>query len=276
VFDCGAIAPTLAEAELFGHERGAFTGAVGARPGLFEQANGGTIFMDELGELPSDLQPKLLRVLEKREVRRLGAQRTTRVDVRVIAATNRNLEAEVARGNFRQDLYFRIAAVRAHVPPLRDRMEDLPLLVEHFLSLAEPPRTLREVPEHVWQMFRAHRWPGNVREVANAVQRLLIQPHRAFSMGSAPPAAQPQAPAAEPKPLRPLQLARRDAADAFERDYLQALLARADGNVTRAAAISEVSRQMIHKLLRKHGMVYGADTDTADDRGPHTGRPPAP
>jgi len=254
VFDCGAVAPTLAESELFGHERGAFTGAVGSRPGVFEQASGGTIFLDELGELPKDLQPKLLRVLEKREVRRIGAQRTIPIDVRLIAATNRRLMAEVQRGNFREDLYFRVAQAQIAVPPLRDHMEDLPMLVEYFLSRANPPRGAADVPSHVWELFRAHRWPGNVRELINAVQRLLVTPGRALE-----PAGSGAYPAVRSVPLEnaaivPLRVARHEASDAFERSYLEALLARSSGNITRAAAIAEVSRQMIQKLIKKHGL----------------------
>jgi transcriptional regulator with GAF, ATPase, and Fis domain len=257
VFDCSAVAPTLAESELFGHERGAFTGAVGSRPGVFEQAHGGTIFLDELGELPRDLQPKLLRVLEKREVRRLGAQRTLSVDVRVIAATNRNLPAEVQRGNFREDLYFRVAAAHVHVPPLRDRMDDLPLLVDHFLRLQNPPRSMQDVSPPVWDMFRSHRWPGNVRELHNAVQRLIVTPDRALHPSQPPPASSSalgQGAPVAPGETVPLRVARRDAADAFEQRYLQGVLAKTGGNVTRAAAIAEVSRQMIQKLMRKHGI----------------------
>ncbi|HEX4339104.1 MAG TPA: sigma 54-interacting transcriptional regulator [Polyangiaceae bacterium] len=251
VFDCSAIAPTLAESELFGHERGAFTGAVASRPGVFEQADGGTIFLDELGELPKDLQPKLLRVLEKRQVRRLGSQRTIPIDVRLIAATNRNLAAEVAAGNFREDLYFRVAAAHVHVPPLRDRMDDLRLLTAHFLSRAKPPRSIAEVPEQVWDMFAAHRWPGNVRELGNAVQRLLVTPERALPAATTTSRPPPPDEAAVTVPLR---VARREASDAFERSYLEALLERTGGNVTRAAAIAEVSRQMVQKLMRKHGI----------------------
>ncbi len=254
VFDCSAVAPTLAESELFGHEKGAFTGAVTARPGIFEQASGGTIFLDEIGELPRDLQPKLLRVLEKREVRRLGSQRTLAVNVRVIAATNRNLMAEVARGHFREDLYFRIAAAHVYVPPLRDRMEDLALLVEHFLARANPPRAVADVPLAVWDMFQSHRWPGNVRELNNAVQRFLVTPERALAnraTSQPPPLAQSPTTAPQP-PLAPLRIARREANDAFERAYLKDALARTNGNVTRAAAIAEVSRQIVQKLMRKH------------------------
>ena len=254
VFDCSAVMPTLAESELFGHERGAFTGAVASRPGVFEQASGGTIFLDQLGELPKDLQPKLLRVLEKREVRRLGSQRVIPVDVRLIAATNRNTAAEVARGNFREDLYFRVAAAHVYVPPLRDRMEDLPMLVEHFLSMATPARYLTDVPPQVWEMFHAHRWPGNVRELHNAVQRFPVTPERPLQLAhdeNTPliSSHSPLAPA-----FLPLRIARREASDAFEKSYLESLLARAEGNVTRAAAIAEVSRQMIQKLMRKHGL----------------------
>src|SRR5688500_15905205 len=135
VFDCGAVPPNLIESELFGHEKGSFTGAVMTRQGLFEQADGGTLFLDELGELPIDLQPKLLRALEQREVRRVGSTKAAKVDVRIIAATNRNLEEEVRAGRFRQDLYYRLSVVKLHLPALRERADDIPLLVNHFLEI---------------------------------------------------------------------------------------------------------------------------------------------
>jgi transcriptional regulator with GAF, ATPase, and Fis domain len=257
VFDCGAVVPNLAESELFGHERGAFTGAVASRPGVFEQAEGGTIFLDELGELSKDLQPKLLRVLERHEVKRIGGQRTIPVNVRLIAATNRNLAAEVQRGNFREDLYFRIAAAHVNVPPLRDRMQDLPMLVEHFLARLSPPGRSIDVPKQVWEMFGAHRWPGNVRELNNAVQRLMITPERPLGpLSATPPPSCSNAPGAPlaSGDLSPLRVARREANDAFERQYVLALLARSSGNVTRAAAIAEVSRQMMQRLMRKHAI----------------------
>ncbi len=247
VFDCGAVAPSLAESELFGHERGAFTGAVQAHAGVFEQADGGTLLLDEIGELPRELQPKLLRALENRQVRRVGGSRVVTFDARIVAATNRNLRAEAARGAFREDLYFRLAAAHVVAPPLRDRMEDLELLVAHFLSLERPPGAVEDVPPHVWDLFRAYRWPGNVRELRNAVQRLRVTPDRPL-----PPAA-----ASSPRPagdeVLPLRVARREAGDAFERSYLASVLARAGGSVTRAAALAEVSRQMMQKLMRKHG-----------------------
>jgi transcriptional regulator with PAS, ATPase and Fis domain len=251
-FDCSSVAATLAESELFGHERGAFTGAVAARAGVFEQASGGTIFLDELGELPKSLQPKLLRVLEKRELRRLGSTRTIAIDVRLISATNRNLRAEVKRQTFREDLYFRVAGARVYIPPIRERMDDVPLLVEHFLAASEPARTLSNVPEQLWDAFRSHRWPGNVRELRNAVQRMLITPERVFEPEPEPSSF--AAPSLAETNLPPLRLARREAVEFFEQRYLKTLLARADGNVTRAAALAQVSRQAIHLLMTKHGV----------------------
>jgi len=178
------------------------------------------------------------------------------VDVRVIAATNRNTMVEVTRGGFRQDLFFRIAAAHVTVPPLRDRMDDLPLLVEHFLSQERPSRSVNEVSQDVWQLFRAYRWPGNVRELRNAVQRLLVTPDRALRempMGAAAVDTMGR-PTGE---IVPLRVARRDASDSFERAYLESVLQRTEGNVTRAAAIAEVSRQMVQKLMRKHGLGEG-------------------
>jgi transcriptional regulator with GAF, ATPase, and Fis domain len=254
VLDCSSITPSLVESELFGHERGAFTGADRSRPGLFEQAHGGTLFLDELGELPKEIQPKLLRVLEKREVRRVGGQRTNPVDVRVIAATNRNLAVEVERGNFREDLYYRIAGARVVVPPLRDRKEDLVQLVEHFMRLQRPVGSAAQVNEETLDMFRSHRWPGNVRELRNAVQRWLVMPERTFEPDSVRGAAQDAAEGFTTEAPLPLRFARREAADAFEQAYLKRVLQRTEGNVTRAAAVAEVSRQMIQKLMTKHGI----------------------
>ena len=258
VFDCSAIAPTLVESELFGHERGAFTGAVAPRAGVFEQADGGTIFLDEIGELPKDLQPKLLRVLEKREVRRLGATKTLPLNVRLIAATNRNLRAEVKRGEFRQDLYYRLAGAHVYVPPLRDRPGDVMLLVESFLASSQPPHSLSDVPDHVWDMFKAYRWPGNVRELRNAVRRVLVTPERVLDTDSIPDLANAAAIAVSmlgaSGAVDPLRVARRNAADAFEKRYVEHVLGKSEGNVTRAAAIAEVSRQVIHKLMAKHGL----------------------
>jgi DNA-binding NtrC family response regulator len=178
VFDCGAVPPNLIESELFGHEKGSFTGAVMTRQGLFEQADGGTLFLDELGELPLDLQPKLLRALEQREVRRVGSAKAAKVDVRIIAATNRNLEDEVRAGRFRQDLFYRLSVVRLHLPALHDRVDDIPLLIQHFLEIGAfnrkpnaPP--VRGVSREALAALQAYPWPGNVRELVNVVERAV-------------------------------------------------------------------------------------------------------
>jgi two-component system response regulator GlrR len=266
VFDCGAVAPSLIESDLFGHLRGAFTGAVSSRAGVFEQADGGTLFLDEIGELPRELQPKLLRLLERRESRRVGGTRSELFDVRVIAATNRDLAREVRQGTFREDLYYRIAAARLVIPPLRDRLEDLPLLIDRFLLGDVRQRRCTDLPAELWRRLRAHRWPGNVRELRNLVQLFMVNADRALeSLGSvdgdlAPfpgESDDPVPPPVRPAAPHPLRVARRQAMEAFERRYLQELLAAADGNVSRAAALSEVSRQMLHRMIRRHRLHLG-------------------
>ncbi len=178
VFDCGAVPPNLIESELFGHEKGSFTGAMMTRQGLFEQADGGTLFLDELGELPIDLQPKLLRVLEQREVRRVGSTKASKVDVRIIAATNRNLEDEVKAGRFRQDLFYRLSVVRLHLPSLRERADDIPQLVTHFLETGVYNRAnnapkVRGIARDAMVALQAYPWPGNVRELVNVIERAV-------------------------------------------------------------------------------------------------------
>ena len=181
VFDCSAVSPSLIESDLFGHERGAFTGATGARPGALAEADGGTLFLDELGELPLDLQQKLLRCLQSGEYKRVGATRFEKANVRVIAATHRDLRSEIQAGRFRQDLYYRLEGVAVHVPPLRERLDDLPQLIEHFLRQSVPTATLGALPPGTLDMFRAHRWPGNVRELRNAVRRMQVLPELPFT-----------------------------------------------------------------------------------------------
>ena len=179
VFDCGAVPPNLIESELFGHEKGSFTGAVMTRQGLFEQADGGTLFLDELGELPIDLQPKLLRALEQREVRRVGSTKAAKVDVRIIAATNKNLEDEVKAGRFRQDLFYRLSVVRLHLPSLRERADDIPLLLQHFLDhgsynkLPSGQPKVRAVSREAMTALQNYPWPGNVRELVNVIERAV-------------------------------------------------------------------------------------------------------
>jgi transcriptional regulator with PAS, ATPase and Fis domain len=174
--NCGAIPSELLESEMFGHKRGAFTGAVGSRMGMFQLANGGTIFLDEIGEMDGQLQVKLLRVLQEKEIRPVGADRTVKVDVRVIAASNRDLAAEVARGAFREDLFYRLQVIPIQLPPLRERRSDIPILVQHFLDKynAKQARTACRMADdtmvHLWE----YDWPGNVRELENLIERLVI------------------------------------------------------------------------------------------------------
>ncbi|HEX2568304.1 MAG TPA: sigma 54-interacting transcriptional regulator [Polyangia bacterium] len=261
-FDCGAIAPNLVESEFFGHVRGAFTGAVETRAGAFERAHGGTLFLDELGELAPDLQPKLLRVLETREVRKVGGSDVRRVDVRVVAGTHRDLEEMVEAGTFRADLYYRLAVVRVALPPLRARLEDLPMLIAKFLregGLAEPG----PIAGPNLELLTGHAWPGNVRELRNVLQRAI-----ACAGGTAvrfadlpihlgrPRTSRREAPPAGPVVDLdvPFSEAKDRVVDAFERAYLDALLQATEGNVAEAARRSGLNRRHLYDLLKKHGL----------------------
>ncbi len=268
VFDCGAVARNLIESELFGHERGAFTGAVAPRAGVFEQAHGGTIFLDELGELPLELQPALLRVLEQREVRRVGDRKLRNVDVRVIAATNQDVLRLVESGQFRQDLYYRLAVVELQLPPLRDRREDFPLLIEHLLKTAHFDHDVQRVSGEVERVFEAWRWPGNVRELRNVLLRAIpFCDGHTIDLHHLPDALQPQEPVdpdVEPStvsgalrlPAGDLSLkeARDQLIDAFERRYLEDLLEHCDDNLSKAARIAGVDRKTIGRMLKRHGI----------------------
>jgi transcriptional regulator with GAF, ATPase, and Fis domain len=257
VVDCGAVSSSLIESELFGHEKGAFTGATTTRQGAFETAHGGTIFLDELGELPLDLQPKLLRVLEQREIRRVGGNRTIKVDIRVVAATKRELSREVQRGKFREDLYFRLSVVPIRMPALRERKEDLPLIVRSFLEKMEG--ATRELDEATMQSLMSHDWPGNVRELRNVLERGVY-----LTQNVGGPVQLVQLPGQEGGPVSDAEAF--DAAlsyrgnkekweNEFERRYLRWLLQRAQGNISRAAREADMDRKYLHKLLKKHAIV---------------------
>ncbi|HZO11943.1 MAG TPA: sigma 54-interacting transcriptional regulator [Polyangiaceae bacterium] len=255
VFDCAAVAPNLVESELFGHARGAFTGATTDRRGLLEQANAGTLFIDELGELPLELQPKLLRALEDQTIKPVGGNAYRPVDVRIVAATHRDLRARIREGSFREDLFFRIAVVEAHVAPLRQHKEDIVLLVERFLADHDPPRALRDVPKRTLELLEAHDWPGNVRELRNAVTRLLLFPDSLPGvLGRTDAAPAPANTDNDPLLHLALREAREVVIERFEDWYIRSKLREHTGNVTRAAAAMGVSRQLVHRLMERYGI----------------------
>jgi transcriptional regulator with GAF, ATPase, and Fis domain len=251
VLDCAAIAPTLIESELFGHVKGAFTGAGESRAGAFEQASGGTIFIDEIGELPLDLQPKLLRALEERTVKRLGGNQRVKLDARVIAATNRDLRTEVNRGSFRADLFYRLNVVRLHIPPLRERTGDIERLARHFYAELVPERP---IPQDLLDSLVRQAWPGNVRELRAAVERAVLFDDpvlRALEQGAA----------RESEPIAaddldasvPFRVAKQRAEEQWESRYVRALLARTGGNLSEASRLARMDRSHLRSLARKYG-----------------------
>jgi DNA-binding NtrC family response regulator len=254
VVDCGAIPGNLLESELFGHEKGAFTGADRQRIGAFEEADGGTLFLDEIGELPPELQPKLLRALENREVRRVGANRFIPVDLRVVAATNRDLRAEVNAGRFRSDLYYRLAVVKVPIPPLRDRLEDIPAIVDGLLEqIQAPPEAAARLRTPAFLRSLAHGgWPGNVRELRNHIERCLLFADE--DLLPSPDGAREPAGAASGDGIAPYSEARRRAQDTFEREYLSALMKKSGGKVSLAAQIAGLDRVYLYRLLRRQGI----------------------
>jgi two-component system nitrogen regulation response regulator NtrX len=245
--NCAAIPDELVESELFGHERGAFTGATQARRGRLEEADRGTLFLDEIGDLSLRAQTKLLRALQEGELTRVGGSRSVQVDVRVIAATHRDLGAAIERGMFREDLYFRLAVIPLAVPPLRERSEDIPLLVETFVAEFRKGRRRRFGPDAL-ALLKGHSFPGNVRELRNLVERLLIMTD-AEPIGAADVRAVLPAATAAPGGAR---LA--DVVQAFEREAIERALAGSQGNVTRAAARLGLERSHLYKKMRKLGI----------------------
>ncbi|MGH6692038.1 MAG: sigma 54-interacting transcriptional regulator, partial [Gammaproteobacteria bacterium] len=244
--NCGAIPEPLLESELFGHVRGAFTGAVRDNKGLFQTANQGTLFLDEIGDMPVALQVKLLRVLQERKVRPVGSTESHDVDVRVISATHRNLEAEMAAGNFREDLYYRLNVVALSIPPLSERREDIPLLAAHFLAqlVGKYHKTVNGFAPEAMELLVAASWPGNVRQLYNTVEQSV---------------------ALATTPIIPVSLAQQaiqnqqaefasfeDARRRFEREYLTQLLKITEGNVTQAARLAKRNRTEFYKLLGRH------------------------
>jgi two-component system, NtrC family, response regulator GlrR len=247
VVDCGTIPANLIESELFGHVRGAFTGASEDRRGVFEEAHGGTLFFDELGELPVEMQPKLLRAIESREIRPVGGNRTRLVDVRVVSATNRRLAEAARRGDFREDLYYRLAVARVTVPPLRDRREDVVPLATRFLRAAKGDARA-EISPDLAAMLVEYSWPGNVRELRNVIERHAALGDSEMSMlfdDGASPAGR------EDLSALPYHEARRVVLERFEAEYIPKVLERAKGVIARAAAHAEVARPSFYRMLER-------------------------
>ena len=289
VLDCSAIPKDLIESTIFGHEKGSFTGAIAQHKGVFEQAHGGTIFLDEIGELDLRLQPKLLRVLENREVKRVGSDRTINVDVRVVAATNRDLRSMVTKGTFREDLYFRMCVMHIELSPLRDRPSDVPLLVKHFLKAMNKQReTLGRAPLEVSReamgALLERRWSGNVRELKNVVERASslgegpILTEADFMLDGAmrittPPALPAVPPVASDTGLRlqveittSFKTVKQQVLDEFEMVYLRKLVKEYKGNISQSAKAAGLTRYHLRELLKKHGLQNPAP-DSGRQRG---------
>ena len=250
VINCAAFQESLLENELFGHEKGAFTSAVTAKPGLFELADGGTLFIDEIGEMAPPLQARLLRALEDRRIRRVGSTREIRTDVRFLAATNKDLAQEVATSRFRDDLYYRLNVITIATPPLRERIEDIPLLVRHFLTL--DPHGPRHIEPEALELLVHHRWPGNVRELANVIERAkILAEGPSITVDDLPeelcllPLSELPCPAAPPASSSEMSLG------ALEHQHILRAMEAAGGNKVRAAQTLGISRRRLYRLLEK-------------------------
>lgn len=247
--DCGSLPANLVESELFGYVQGAFTGATRAKSGLFQAANGGTLFLDEVGELPRELQPKLLRALQQREVRPIGATKGTAVDVRVIAATHRDLREEVAAKRFREDLYFRLAVVTLSVAPLRERQEDIRLLAQHFAKRSGPPDFDPTILPEAMDLLVRYDWPGNVRELENAIERAVaLNTTGPIRPEDLPSSVQGPAAAVRAYQPRPLSLAE------MERHAIEHALARSRNNKLEAARLLGIGKTTLYRKLRDYEM----------------------
>jgi two-component system, NtrC family, response regulator AtoC len=252
--DCGSLVPTLMESELFGYEKGAFTGATKTKAGLFQAANGGTIFLDEIGELPLEMQAKLLRVLQEKEVRPVGSNANVTVDVRVIAATNRDLEAAYRDGTFRKDLYFRLNVVTVHLPALRDRRSDIPMLVNHFLDRYAPGSNLQVTPAAMKSLLH-YDWPGNVRELENCVARAVtLGDHQIIDVHDLPPAIRTEQPSATPLSPQDSASISTTALAEMERMTILRVFEQANGDKALAGKMLGISRATLYRKLKRYNI----------------------
>lgn len=249
--NCGSVSRELLESELFGHEKGAFTGAHVAKPGLIAAAEGGTLFLDELGEMPGAMQVSLLRFLDRGEYRPVGSTRTLQADVRIVGATNQDLQELILQGRFRDDLLYRINTVTLRVPPLRERKEDLPALIDHILRTVRIPGSpIRAIPPDALQLLATYSWPGNIRELRNVIERLVL-----MSLGKGP-ITKDELGQVLPNKERPLQAAdlTRCSLDDIERQHIQRVLDTSDGNKTQAAKTLDIDYKTLLTKLKKYGL----------------------
>lgn len=259
IVDCGSIKANLLETHLFGHVKGAFTGATSDHVGAFETAHGGTVFLDEIGELDPALQPKLLRVLEKRQVQRIGETAYRSIDVRLIAATNRHLDSEIKTGCFREDLFYRLSVLRVHIPSLRDRHDDIPLLASAIIRQLDPETDPSEIlSDEVLALLANHDWPGNVRELRNVIERLLLFPEWSERVIQTNLSENNSPDVDDPFDL-PFPDAKNLVLERFEKRYIASLLQANQGIVSRAARRANMTRQTLHRLMNKYG-VYKAES----------------
>jgi two-component system, NtrC family, response regulator AtoC len=261
--DCGSLVPTLMESELFGYEKGAFTGATKSKAGLFQAANGGTIFLDEIGELPLEMQAKLLRVLQEKEVRPVGSNDQVGVDVRVIAATNRDLEAAYRDGTFRKDLYFRLNVVTVHLPALRDRRSDVPMLVHHFLDRYASGANLQVTPAAMKSLLH-YEWPGNVRELENCIARAVTLGDRhIIDVGDLPPAIRTEQPSAAPMSAQDAASLSTTALAEMERMTILRVFEQANGDKALAGKMLGISRATLYRKLKRYNIPVKAGSSAA-------------
>ncbi len=258
--NCGALPRELIESELFGHEKGAFSGAHQRKIGLFEAADNGTLFLDEIGDLPMELQVKILRVLEQQEVRKIGSVKSQEIDVRVIAATNRDLKEDINAGKFREDLFYRLSIMDIQLPPLRERNEDIPLLAENFITKFNQKmnKSVEGITPEAIKILMEYHWPGNVRELENTIQRCMIL--RESGMIDADDLPKTLLPPAKDEPsffLNPNHLSFQKAREAFEHRYLDELLRLNEGNVTKSALMAGISRRHLQDLMKKYSLRSG-------------------
>src|SRR5271154_5734449 len=252
--DCGSLVPTLMESELFGHEKGSFTGALKSKPGLFHAANGGTIFLDEIGELPLEMQAKLLRVLQEKEVRPVGSNEKISVDVRVIAATNRDLEASYRDGTFRKDLYFRLNVVTVHLPALRDRRSDIPMLVHHFLDRYAPDSHLQVTSAAMKSLFN-YEWPGNIRELENCIARAItLGDRKVIDVADLPPAIRSEQPDSSAAPAQDHASLSTTALAEMERMTILRVFEQANGDKALAGRMLGISRATLYRKLKRYNI----------------------